>query len=191
MSTILSFQPCNSQQVQTRKRTVLRAPDRYKKNNYPCPALIEERNCIKRIVCKESVWRVSEWSSCLVKDGEVPWGIGKRERYVMCTDYYGNPQRSHHCYEVNIWILFIFKICFSLVVSSIRNNSDWKYTKCIKKKKKLILSLNFCIEELFNFMILNTFCGFVFYFILFYKNNHLRICFQILRLFKWNNFIVE
>lgn len=92
--------PCNSQQVQTRKRTVLRAPDRYKKNNYPCPALIEERNCIKRIVCKESVWRVSEWSSCLVKDGEVPWGIGKRERYVMCTDYYGNPQRSHHCYEV-------------------------------------------------------------------------------------------
>lgn len=92
--------PCILDEFQTRNRKVLRAPDRYKKNNNGCPELLERRKCNNGISCREFTWRASNWSSCLVKEGTESWGIGKRERYVTCVDHYGNPQRSHLCYEV-------------------------------------------------------------------------------------------
>ncbi|XP_036366484.1 thrombospondin type-1 domain-containing protein 7A isoform X2 [Octopus sinensis] len=92
--------PCNRQQTQWRTRKVLREPDKYRRDHYPCPSLREELYCIKGKNCREFIWNVSKWTSCMVKDGEEPCGFGKRERFIMCTDYYGKLQRSHYCYEV-------------------------------------------------------------------------------------------
>ncbi|GAB1603748.1 thrombospondin type-1 domain-containing protein 7A-like, partial [Argonauta hians] len=92
--------PCNRNQIQTRTRKVLREPDKFKRDIAPCPPLREELACIKGRNCREFIWKVSDWTSCLVNNGNSACGIGKKDRFVMCTDYYGKIQRSHYCYQV-------------------------------------------------------------------------------------------
>ncbi|XP_053409281.1 thrombospondin type-1 domain-containing protein 7A-like isoform X2 [Mercenaria mercenaria] len=81
-------QPCaDPNQVQIRTRTVLRQPS--DDPIHVCPILLDERFCIRGDNCVEYTWILTDWTSCLVNNGQDECGVGHKERYPVCQDQTG------------------------------------------------------------------------------------------------------
>ena len=64
-----------------RTRTVVRQA---KFPQQQCEAEKETRTCEKMKNCFEYSWELSDWTSCLVNDGEAECGVGHYERSDLC-----------------------------------------------------------------------------------------------------------
>ncbi|KAL5011039.1 hypothetical protein ScPMuIL_013344 [Solemya velum] len=80
-------QSCSMDQVQERRRVVLREPKSYSTFGTRCPPLLEERVCVKGDNCMEYNWSLSDWTSCLVNSGLNECGIGHKERHAICRNH--------------------------------------------------------------------------------------------------------
>lgn len=105
LDLILSFQPCNGKQTQSRTSGVLRMPASYAVSQ-TCSAQKEDRLCEKWTNCMEYTWELSDWTSCLVNYGSADCGVGHKERYVVCRNINGEVVPPFRCEEVRINSLF-------------------------------------------------------------------------------------
>ncbi|KAL4229485.1 Thrombospondin type 1 repeat-containing protein [Mactra antiquata] len=81
-------QPCaDPNQVQTRRRRIMRNPS--EDPLHACPSLLEERFCIRGDNCVEYNWKMTDWTTCLVNNGQDECGQGHKERYPVCQDQSG------------------------------------------------------------------------------------------------------
>lgn len=93
------FQPCaNPNQVQTRTRTKLRQPS--DDPVYICPALLDEKLCVRGDNCVVYEWLTAPWTSCLINNGTEECGVGYRERFTYCVDEHGRTVEDRFCIKV-------------------------------------------------------------------------------------------
>lgn len=77
---------CNNLHKRIRKRTILRHNS---ESGKPCPSLVDSENCLLGTNCFYYIWKVGNWSSCVLPEGAF-CGEGKQKRAVWCIQNDGH-----------------------------------------------------------------------------------------------------
>ncbi|XP_067130629.1 thrombospondin type-1 domain-containing protein 7A-like isoform X2 [Centruroides vittatus] len=86
---------CNNLYNRTRKRIILRYNS---ESGKPCPSLVDSENCLLGTNCFYYIWKVGNWSSCVLPEGAF-CGEGKQRRAIQCVRNDGHFTSISKCFK--------------------------------------------------------------------------------------------